>query len=328
MERNDSLVLNMPLGAHLEELRARVIRAVLGLVPIFVISLLFGERLLQFLIRPALHALREAGQPDNLQGLGPLDTFGAYMKVSLIVAAVVGSPWLLYQLWKFVSPGLHMHERRFVYFLLPLSALLTMAGVVFLYLVILPMMLNWLVTFGTGVGQSRPDTQPLPPGVTLAHVPVLAADPTSPQVGDEWVNSTLHSRRVCIAILPDGKPDVLSATLHRDATIIQQFSIASYIGLLFTLTLAFAAAFQAPVVVLLLGWVGIINQKFLKKYRRYAIFTCGVVAALITPGDPASMIMMWIPLFLLYELGGVLLRIFPARRVAGPRPADDGAGEG
>lgn len=318
----------MPLGQHLEELRSRIIWGVVGLLPIFVISLYFGEQLVQFLIQPALVALRNAGQPDTLQGISPLDVFGAYMKVSLIVAAVIGSPWLLYQLWRFVAPGLHHHERRFVYFLLPLSGLLTALGVVFLYAVILPLMLSWLVTFGTGLGQNRAAIAPLPQGVTLAHIPVLAADPPSPHVGDEWVNITMNARRVCIGAKPDGSADILSSTLHRDATIVQQFSIASYIGLLFTMTLAFAAAFQAPVVVLLLGWVGIVDQKFLKKYRRYAIFVCGIIAAMITPGDPGSMIMMWVPLILLYELGGVLLRVFPASRVAGPKPADDGAGEG
>ncbi|MFA6045726.1 MAG: twin-arginine translocase subunit TatC [Phycisphaerales bacterium] len=328
MERSDPAPHHMPLTQHLEELRSRIIWALLGLIPIFAVSLFFGDQLVQFLVQPALHALREAGQPDTLQGISPLDVFSSYMKVSVIVAAIVGSPWLLYQLWRFVAPGLHMHERRFVYFLLPLSGVLTLSGVVFLYKAILPLMLSWLVTFGTGVGESHPRVEPLPQGVTLAHVPVLAADPPAPAIGDEWVNTTLNSRRVCIGKKTDGTADVLSATLHRDATIVQQFSIASYIGLLFTLTLAFAAAFQAPVVVLLLGWVGIVDRAFLKKYRRYAIFICGIIAAMITPGDPGSMIMMWVPLVLLYELGGVLLRVFPASRVAGPKPADDGAGEG
>jgi sec-independent protein translocase protein TatC len=104
---------------------------------------------------------------------------------------------------------------------------------------------------------------------------------------------------------------------------VSELRISEYIKLLLSMTLAFAAAFQAPVVVLLLGWSGIINQQVLAKFRRHAILVCAIAAAMLTPGDPASMILMLIPLYLLYELGGLLLRWFPASRVAGKRPKDD-----
>jgi len=319
---------HMPLTAHLDELRTRLARALLGLVPLMLVCLYFGEKLLLVLTEPAREALRAAGQPATLLGLGPLEVFGAYMKVSLIAAIVIGSPWIMYQIWRFVSPGLHQHEKRFVYFLLPLSAVLTAAGVVLLYRFILPVTLSWLVTFGTGIGHMHPAQAALPADVTLPSLPILDADPPAPTVGQTWINRTLQKQRVCVGEF-EGKPDVLSIELHRDAGIIQHFSVEKYVSMLLTLTLAFSLAFQAPIVTLLLGWVGIIDQKFLKKYRRYAVFVCAIIAALITPGDPASMIMMWIPLLLLYELGGLLLRFFPASRVAGKLAVtDDGAGEG
>jgi Sec-independent protein secretion pathway component TatC len=323
---------SMPLTGHLDELRIRLMWAIGGLVPLLLVCLWFGERLLLLVTQPAKEALRDAGQPAALLGLGPLEVFGAYMKLSLIATVVLGSPWLMFQLWRFVSPGLHRHERRFVYFLLPLSAVLTAAGVFLLYRFILPVMLSWLVTFGTGIGHGGPATAPAPEGLTFPAAPVLDADPVAPKVGEQWVNTRLMALRVCVAVAKDGTPDVRSLTLHKDAGIVQQFSVEKYVSLLLTMTLAFAAAFQAPIVTLLLGWVGLIDQKFIAKFRRHAVFVCAIVAAFITPGDPASMIMMWVPLVLLYELGGILLRLFPASRVAGkierPPEDDDGAGEG
>jgi sec-independent protein translocase protein TatC len=323
----ESESVHMPLGDHLEELRRRLLWALLGLLPIFCIALAFGKELLGLVLDPAKAALRGAGQSDNFVALSPLEVLGSYLMVSMIAAVVVGTPWVLYQLWRFVAPGLYRHERRYVYVLLPLSASLTLASIAFLYAVILPVMLIWLVGFGVQVGGRANEVAPLPEGITLAHVPVLAADPP-PEVlkpGDEWINSTLMERRVCVAVA-EGRADVLASMLRRDSLIVQQFSVEKYVSLFFTLALAFALVFQAPVAVLLLGWVGIVDHEFLGKYRRHAILACLVIAAFISPGDPASLALMWIPLVALYELGGLLLRWLPASRVGGP--ADDGGGEG
>jgi sec-independent protein translocase protein TatC len=330
MAAKESLSTHMPLGDHLEDLRRRVGYALLGLVPILCVALAFGKPLLGFLLEPAKDALRAAGQADSFMALGPLEILGAYLKVSTIAAVVVGTPWVLYQLWLFVAPGLYPHERRYVYFLLPLSAGLTVTGVFFLYRLILPIMLAWLVGFGAEVGFRAPATAAVPEGVVFPQIPVLEADPPPEtlKVGQEWVNTRLMERRVVVGVTEDGA-QVLSQQLRKDAVIVQQFSVERYTSLLFTLTLAFALMFQAPVVVLLLGWVGIVDRAFLAKYRRHAVLVCLVVAAFISPGDPASLALMWIPLVGLYELGGVLLAVFPASRVSGRREdGDDGGGEG
>ncbi|MDX2131081.1 MAG: twin-arginine translocase subunit TatC [Planctomycetota bacterium] len=317
---------HMPLGDHLEELRRRLIWALAGLLPIAMVALGFGSYLLAFLVEPAKSALRDAGQPDMLIGTGPLETFATYMKVSLIAAVIVGSPWIIYQLWRFVAPGLHRHEKRFVYFLLPLSALLTATGLVFLFRIILPVMLGWLVGFGATIGAATASSAAVGADVVVPSVPLLEADPTDPAPGALWFNRTLMELRICVGT-PEER-EIRAVSMHRQSGIVQQYRVSEYVSLLLTLTLAFAAAFQAPVIVLLLGWVGLIDQAFIAKYRRHAVLICAVLAAVLMPGDPLSMILMWIPLMLLYELGGVLLRIFPAARVAGPAPSDDGAGEG
>jgi len=308
----------MPLGDHLDELRRRLIVSLVGLLPIAAVAFYFGDVLLAFLVEPARGALRAAGQSDSLQATNPLETLGSYMTVSTIATILVGSPWMLYQLWRFIAPGLYKHERRFVYFLLPLSSVLTATGVMFLFTVIMPIVLTFLVGFGTALGARDAVQAPLPAGVTLGTVAVLEGDPPAPKVGEEWVNLPTRRRRVCVGY-EGTEPLILSQELHKDAGVLQQYKVSEYVRLLMSLSLAFAAAFQAPVVVLLLGWAGIIDQAFLKKYRRHAILICAVAAAMLTPGDPSSMIALLIPLYGLYELGGVLLRVFPASRVAGAR---------
>jgi sec-independent protein translocase protein TatC len=93
------------------------------------------------------------------------------------------------------------------------------------------------------------------------------------------------------------------------------------------LALAFAAGFQLPVVVLLLGWIGVVTPPFLTKYRLHALFIIAVIAALITPPDPISMLIMMAPLYVLYEFSIWMLRLFPASRVAGDTAGSEPDGE-
>ena len=82
------------------------------------------------------------------------------------------------------------------------------------------------------------------------------------------------------------------------------------------LILAISIAFQMPLVILLLGWVGIVRIETLRTKRKYALFICGVIGAVITPPDALSMLMMLVPLYGLYELGIILLVLAPAQAVA------------
>ncbi len=314
----------MPLGDHLEELRRRLIIALVGLLPIIAVALVFGQQLLMFILQPAYDALLAHGDARQMILTGPLEGFSAYMKVSVIAAITLGSPWVLYQLWKFVAPGLYTHERRVIYFLLPLSFLLTLSGVVFMYMVVMPLLMRFFLDFNAGLGGDQIVTAMLPEGVTPAQVPVLAGDPPAAQLaaGSLWVNSNENLLRICVSVDEHGTPKILSMALKAGVGAASEFRVAEYIKLLLSMTLALAAAFQAPVVVLLLGWVGILDTSVLTRYRRHALFVCSVVAAVLGPGDPASMLLLLIPLYLLYELGGLLLRVFPAARIVGPRKTE------
>ncbi|MFZ4573601.1 MAG: twin-arginine translocase subunit TatC [Phycisphaerales bacterium] len=305
----------MPLGSHLDELRKRLIWALAGLLPILIVSMIFGAEILDFLTKPVERALEQRGFPGTLVSIGPTEAFTTYMEVGVIATIAVGLPWVLYQLWLFVAPGLYHSERRYVYLLLPLSSTLMLGSMAFLYQLVLPLVLSFFVDFGVSLGARTPATIETPTGMTFLQAPVLPGDPTTPKSGEIWINSSLRAVRICVGER-DGKPDISSLKLTKEAGIRPEYRVTEYIGLLRSLTLAFAAGFQTPVVVLLLGWAGFITPAFLNEYRKHAVFVTAIVAALLTPGDVSTMLLLWIPLYLLYELGGFLLRVFPSERVA------------
>lgn len=303
----------MSFGDHLEELRRRLIWSILGVVPIFILSFAFGREVLDLLIEPAREQLRAGGQATALLATGPFETFGAVVQIAVIITVLLGSPWLLYQLWLFVAPGLYRSERKFFYRLAPLSAALTLVSVAFLYWVILPVILAFFIGFGARVGAGHIATAPLPEGVTLPMIPVLEADPPAGQldVNAMWFNMRLHQLRVCVDKPQGGEPLILGHELTIGSGITQQYKVADYVRTLLNMGLAFGIGFQMPVVVLLLGWVGIVTRAGLRKYWRHAMAGCALAGAVLTPADPLSMVLLAVPLYVLYELGIFLLRVWP-----------------
>ncbi|MFM7809112.1 MAG: twin-arginine translocase subunit TatC, partial [Planctomycetota bacterium] len=139
----------MTLGDHLEELRRRVFWSVVVPVPVAVAAFVWAEPIRDAICEPAMKALRAHDLPAQLQVLSPVETLGADLKLSLVAAIVLGAPWILLQVWKFIEPGLYAHERRFVRLLVPMSAALTVAGLALLHFALMPMMLDVLVSFGS-----------------------------------------------------------------------------------------------------------------------------------------------------------------------------------
>lgn len=315
MNRRDHNV--MSFGDHLEELRRRLVWSLAGPIPALAVALVYGGPLLAFVIRPLETQLAAAGQPIRMLATSPVEPFAAYLKVSAAAAILVSAPWIFFQIWLFVAPGLYKHERRFVYFLMPASAALTATAMVFLYKLMLPVMLRFFIVFGSFIVQPNPGVVALPEGVALPTIPVLAADPPAPAPGDMWVNERMGELR--IATGADGAVAVLGAPLAAGGTIAQQYRVGEYIGLVFNLALVFAIAFQLPIVMLLAGWTGLLEPGDLTPYRKHALFVCAIAGAFFTPADPGSMVLLMIPLYTLFELGLVLMRVLPASRVAGQR---------
>lgn len=313
----------MSFGDHLDELRRRLLFAGVGVAALFVAALFFGSRILTILAAPLMTALRDAGQAQTLLATSPLEGFGAFVKVSTVAALLVGMPWVVYQAWLFVAPGLYEKEKRFVYFLIPLSAFLTAVGTLFLYFIILPISLYFLISFGAGLMRQSVERAPLPAGVTLPGAVVLAHEPEAPPVGSWWVNSTLAQWRIRIddhrtlgiPLIGAGADDG-EAGGGGGGMIAQQYRVSEYVSLVLMLGVAFAIAFQLPLVLLLLGWVGLLNAADLSKYRKQVLFGCVVGSALLPTQDPWSLLALSGVLYGLFELGILFMRFVPARRVA------------
>lgn len=308
----------MSLGDHLEDLRKRLFLAIVGVVPIFFIAFGGGRYLLDLLIAPARRKLLSGGQGSSLLATGPFETFGTVVHLAVVVTVLLGSPWILFQLWKFISPGLYKHERRVVHLLIPFSGILTLLSMLFLYFVILPVILTFFITYASKVsGKPTIPTMPVPEGITIPMIPILEADPESPTLGMTWINKPLMQQRIVIDIDDNLSPIIRTLHLTTDIGIIQQYRISEYIKAVLNMALAFGIAFQTPVVVVMLGWVGILDPYAMGKFRKHAIAICCVLGAFLTPADPLSMVLLATPLYALYELGLFILKVLPISKVVG-----------
>ncbi|GBD27123.1 Sec-independent protein translocase protein TatC [bacterium HR30] len=134
--------VKMPLTAHLEELRWRLIKALLGIGAAFLICYQFADLLFAFLTQP-LHAARLLQTPNpghgvNLIGTGVVEAFFTKLKVALIAGVFLSSPWSFYQLWRFVAPGLYPHEKRYALPFVFFASFFFVAGAAFCYALVLP----------------------------------------------------------------------------------------------------------------------------------------------------------------------------------------------
>jgi sec-independent protein translocase protein TatC len=123
---------------HLNELRKRLTWAVVGLAIGTVISFLFTEPLLQFLIAP---------YGDAVQAISPTEPIETYFKVALVSGGILSMPVIIYQIWLFVAPALQKNERRFVYIFVPAAFLMFLLGIVFSWYVLLPAAISFLSGF-------------------------------------------------------------------------------------------------------------------------------------------------------------------------------------
>lgn len=129
-----------PILEHIRELRDRLIRATIALVVGMGIGIFFAKPFLQILIAPLQGS-------TELQLLKPTENILIYFKAALILGAIIATPVIIYQLVAFIVPGLTKEERRYLFMLMPLAAILFATGVAFSSLVVLPFTLNYLQTF-------------------------------------------------------------------------------------------------------------------------------------------------------------------------------------
>lgn len=239
---------HMTLVAHLTELRYRLIKAFQGIILGVGVGVYFSEEILSIIRRPVLKYL---GPNGGLVFTGVMDKFMAHLKVGMLGGVILTCPYWLYHLWKFISPGLYKHERRYAASFIISGTILFMLGVAFVYFLVYPAAFQYLFSIGGDVD----------------------------------------------------KPMI---------------TIEEYLSFFTMTTLMFGAAFELPVVLMVLAMMGVIDAAFLKAKRRYAFVILAIVAAVLTPPDGLSMVMMLVPLCLLYESSVWLIHFL----VKGPsRPA-------
>lgn len=143
-------MLRMSFLEHLEDLRKRIIMAIGGVGVAFVLSLLFSDQLWIFVADPAVTALKHLGvNPPTLSMISPMDGFQIiWMKLPILSAVFLSSPWILYQVWLFVAPGLYPKERRYAAPFVLSSAGLFIFGGLFAYFIAFRYGLEFLLGMG------------------------------------------------------------------------------------------------------------------------------------------------------------------------------------
>ena len=135
--------------SHLTELRDRVIRSLLVILILFGACFYVAPELMKFLAQPLQHALPPGSHAVFIAGEG---AFFTLTKMSLLAAVLLSLPWVLYQAWAFVSPGLYAHERRFVGPLIILSVVFLLVGIGFAYSFVLPVAYKFFFSFAEKTG--------------------------------------------------------------------------------------------------------------------------------------------------------------------------------
>jgi len=264
----------MTFWEHLTELRKRLFRMLLAWFVMTVVAFVYSRFIFdKILLAPKepdfitykwlcqlgklIHADSLCLPPMSLSiiNLNLSGQFMTDMTVSMFAGLILGSPFIIYQLWQFIMPALYDKERRYARRAVFIMSFLFILGVLFSYYLMVPWTLNFLGTY---------------------------------QVSSMVVN---------------------------------QISLSSYISTVTSTILGVGIVFELPVVVYVLAKIGIITPALLKNNRKYAFVIILIVAAIITPPDVFSQLIVTVPLYALYEISVlVAVRVSPP---SDPDPADD-----
>lgn len=233
--------------SHLVELRDRLIRAFLAVLVVFLALVYWAPQIYSVFAEPLIATLPAGSSMIATDVTAP---FFVPIKVTMMVAFVVALPYVLYQAWAFVAPGLYQHERQLAMPIIVSSFGLFLVGMAFAYFLVFPAVFGFVASY-------------TPEGVQMAT------------------------------------------------------DIDKYLSFALSLFLVFGLSFETPVVQMVLVRMGIVSMKKMIDFRPYFIVIAFVIAAIVTPPDVISQLMLAIPLCLLYQFG-----IFLARYVT-PRDQQD-----
>ena len=264
-----------PLLEHLTELRTRLIYSVSAFLVAMIICFSFGSMLLDFLLGPIEKTMRNLGNPNPvMQYTAPQEYFFTLIRISVVGGLTIAFPIIGYQLWRFVAPGLYRNEKQaFLPFMIA-SPILFLIGAAFAHYVVVPLAMAFFLGFAdlpSFVSAIMADAVPIPEGASL--VPDnLDGDLTLPV-----------TRTTGVDIVFNGKVnETLDITLK--------------------MIVAFGLCFQLPVLLTLMGTAGLASSRGLRGTRKYAVVGILVVAALVTPPDVVTQIILFVVVYGLYEM--------------------------
>lgn len=327
----------MSLGDHIQALRQCLIRALLGIALVSIFMFWEGRGIVWWLCQPLFVAQHQLGLPIQTVNLTVAGGFSVYVKVSLVASLAVGAPWAVYQIWRFVAPGLHSAERRAFRLLVPYSVAMTGLSLVFLYYLFLPAAISFLLLFSVNYPQPITDTgsptslervtawcnrlnaifipgaaPPAPPGTFAGEavspstpstspalrLPMLNQDPVDAKDGEIWFNRARGELR----FRDQGQTRVVP--LVAPSLMVPLVEINEYLGFVLWVALVLVIAFQLPVVMTIVASMGLFEPASVSRHRKYFVFGCFVVGVIITPNqDVVSNIIFPIMLWGLFELG-------------------------
>jgi len=238
--------------SHLIELRQRLVRAALAIVLVFLVLTPFMKEIFDLLSEPMMAALPVG---SKLLATGVTTPFMVPLKVTLFVALLIALPYVLWQAWAFVAPGLYKNEKTLAAPLIASSVVMFGVGMAYCYFIVFGFVFKFIAGFAP----------------------------------------------VSVNVSPD---------------------IEAYFSFVMGMFLAFGLTFEVPIIVVLLARFGIANVDKLKQARPYIIVGAFIVAAIFTPPDVLSQLLLAFPLCVLYELG-----IFLARFVVKSKTADEAAAQ-
>jgi len=227
------------LKPHIAELRKRLAYSIGALFVAFFVAFYFYEPILEWMTLPLKEVL-----PDDsyMIATGVPEVFFTAVKVSLFSGFLLALPFILYQFWLFVAPGLYEHEKRYVWPFVFFASGMFFLGAAFAYYIVVPYGFAFLVNFAEQI-------------VTVA-----------PKINE-------------------------------------------YVGFFTKIMIGFGIAFELPVITLFLALLGLVDDHTLKSFFKYAIILIFVLAALLTPPDVVTQLLMAIPLIILYGVSILIAKI-------------------
>ena len=236
------------LKPHLVELRKRLGLSVLSVFIAFIVAFTFHEAILEWITAPLNTALAQVAELSKKAADGMVTTHqvgGAFfvaLKVSFFAGLLGALPFILYQIWLFIAPGLYNNEKKMIIPFVVGGSIMFFIGILFAYYVVTPFGFQFLITFGS-----------------FLYTPLI--------------------------------------------------NIEDYVGFFTKIMMGFGIAFELPVFAYFLALLGLITDKTLIDFFRYAVLIIFVVAALLTPPDVLTQLLMAFPLILLYGASILIVRM-------------------